>query len=474
MNLAAVTDINRIVHMINKGEYDISPSQFYDMLLLDTIKLGNENYVHLKNTENYTLPAGTQKLQKRRWGGLTAITTPLLEGIPPIPDKTSMESITFTATAFGRYMEFSDRVNLDQIDPILVHYTKELGDVAVRTLERYARETMLSAASKLFASDKTSVGELEIGDKITIADLRFMALRMGRLLVKPVNGFYNYICSPEFLFDFMDDPLVIKYMEYNRTTKQLFDDGKAFNMFTINFIQTMLDEHYTPGLDNVGEWFDGEDYKLRVYAIDGDKIYYANSKATATTRIANSAVSYLHDGTAVPIGEKITWTMDALLVDTDVVDIWDMSGTPAKTSVTLGAATTPTTTAANALTWNQLPVHKGLLYGSEGLVKIGIAGQQNAQTFVKALGSAGVLDPINQRQTIGFKINSIGFGILRDEAIVVTFSVPSQAIATSGLTANIVKMAKTVTGKAADTNADELAHRKYTVDPKDITKGTKV
>jgi hypothetical protein len=102
VNLAAVDDINRIVHQINEGDYDISPSQFYDKMLLDSIKLGMENYVHLANTENYTLPKGTKKLQKRRWGGLTAHTTPLLEGIPPLPDKTSMESITFTATAFGR------------------------------------------------------------------------------------------------------------------------------------------------------------------------------------------------------------------------------------------------------------------------------------------------------------------------------------------------------------------------------------
>ena len=473
-NLAAVTDINRIVHMINQGGYDISPAQFYDRMLLDSIKLGNENYVHLKNTENFTLPAGTQKLQKRRWGGLTAITTPLLEGIPPIPDKTSMDSITFTATAFGRYMEFTDRIDLDQIDPILAHYTKELGDVAVRTLERYARETMLSSASKLFANNKTSIGELEIGDKLAIADLRFAALRMQRLMVKPLNGYYNFICSPEFLFDFMDDPLVDQYMRINQTTKQLFDDGKPFNMFTINFIQTMLDEHYTPGLDNVGEYYDGSAYKLRVYAIDGDKIVYGN--VPVAKRSTNSAVSYLPDGTALPIGHKVSWDLVDWCADGTVLSYWDMSAeTPARTGLTLGAASTPYTTAqANALTWNQLPVHKGLLYGAEGLVKIGIAGQQNAKTFVKSLGSAGALDPLDQRQTIGFKINSIGFGILRDEAIVVTYSIPSQAVATSGLTASVVQRAQTVVTEAADTEANELDFREYTVDPTKITDGTSI
>jgi hypothetical protein len=46
--------------------------------------------------------------------------------------------------------------------------------------------------------------------------------------------------------------------------------------------------------------------------------------------------------------------------------------------------------------------------------------------FVKPLGSAGVLDPIDQRQSIGFKINSVGFGSTRLEAVVRYLCVPTQ------------------------------------------------
>lgn len=470
-NLASITDINRIVHQINQGNYDIAPEQFYDKVLLDTIKLGQEHYVHLANTENYTLPKGTKKLQKRRWGGLTAHTTPLKEGLPPAPDKTSMESITFTATAFGRYMEFTDRVNLDQIDPQIVHYTKELGDVMSRTLERYARETLLSSASKLFSNNKLSVGELEITDKLTIADLRFAALRMQRLLVKPLSsGYFNYICSPEFLYDFMDDPLVEKYMNINQTTRQLFDDGKPFPMFMIKFIPTMLDEFYTPELDHPGEYFDGDDFYLRVFAQDDSgNTYYYNQLGDETHRTTNNTTSYLADGTAIEAGEKVSWKIKTF-VDSDEITKVDSDGN--KTTVTLGGSSSPTTAEANALVWRQVPVHKGILYGKDALVKIGIAGEQNAKTIIKALGSAGTNDPLDQRQTLGAKINSIGYGILRDEAVVVTYSVPSQAPAVSGLTAEVVKMNNTVTDKAADTESNTLAHRNYTVDEADKTKGT--
>lgn len=467
VNLAAVDDINRIVHQINEGSYDIAPNQFYDRMLLDTIKLGMEHYVHLSNTESYTLPKGTKKLQKRRWGGLTAHTTPLLEGIPPLPDKTSMESITFTATAFGRYMEFTDRVNLDQIDPQLAHYTKELGDVMVRTLERYARETLLSAASKLFANDRTTVGELQIGDKLLIEDLRFAILRMSRLLVKPLaSGYFNYICSPEFIYDIIDDPLVVKYMEYNQTTRSLYEDGKPFSLFRVNFVPTMLDEFYTPELDNPGEWYDGTNWQLRMYAVDGTTVYYRNVIDTDNrTEVTNT---YLADGTA--IASKMVWEAPDL-VDTDKITKVIEDGT--NSTVTLGGGSSPTTAQANALTWVELPVHKGILYGKEALVKIGIAGEGNAKTFVQALGSAGTNDPLHQRQTIGAKINSIGYGLLRDEAVTVTFSIPSQALYTAGLTASAVAMAQHVEPDAdADTDANVLAHREYTVDSTDITDGT--
>ena len=375
-------------------------------------------------------------------------------------------------------MEFTDRVNLDQIDPQIVHYTKELGDVMSRTLERYARETLLSSASKLFANNRTSIGELTVTDKLSLADLRFAALRMQRLLVKPLsNGYFNYICSPEFLYDFMDDPLVEKYMTINQTTRQLFDDGKPFPMFMINFIPTMLDEFYTPELDHPGEYYDGDDFKLRIFAIDdnGNHYYYNLNQDNGLTgeslveyRTTNSTSTYLHDGTAIEAGQKVNWTKPAFANDDEITKVAAADGTVS--TVTLAADSSPTTTEANALVWRQVPVHKGILYGKDALVKIGIAGEQGAKTFVQGLGSAGTNDPLHQRQTIGAKINSIGYGILRDESVVITYSVPSQAPAVSGLTAEVVKVNKTVTDKTDDTADNTL--NPYTVDEEDKTKGT--
>src|SRR5690554_649161 len=428
--LADIKNINRVVEQINQGGYDIRPQQFYDRVLLDTIKLGEENYVHTKYTESYSLPVGTEKLQKRRWGGLTAHTVPLLEGIPPIADKTSMEEITFTATQFGRYMEFTDRVDLDQIDPQIAHYTHELGDVMARTFEKYARETLLSAASALYGGNKASEDELILGDKVTIADLRFLALRFDRLLVKPLaDGMFVYITSPETLYDLLDDPLVINYMKINNTTRELYENGQPFSLFRIKFVQTMLDESYGD-LGNPGEFYDGA-WKVRAFAIkdNGDIVFATFPTASRST---NNEDVYLSDGTAIPAGHKVEWDLTANHPD---------NGTLLEADGTVNENYT-LTTEDKALMWSQLPIHRGILMGKDAMARIAIDGAGGVETIIKRLGSAGSNDPLNQRQTIGVKAKSIGFGIIRDEALCITYGVPTAAIATTNLTTDAYTRAK--------------------------------
>jgi hypothetical protein len=76
--------------------------------------------------------------------------------------------------------------------------------------------------------------------------------------------------------------------------------------------------------------------------------------------------------------------------------------------------------------YNVLKMQHTLILGKDALARTGIAGEGNAKMYVKPLGSAGVLDPIDQRQSIGFKINSVGFGSVRTEAVIDYINVPSQ------------------------------------------------
>jgi len=72
-------------------------------------------------------------------------------------------------------------------------------------------------------------------------------------------------------------------------------------------------------------------------------------------------------------------------------------------------------------------VHSSIVLGQKpyGITKI--KGNGDVQTIIKALGSAGTADPLNQRQTIGWKVNAFAVKRLYEEAIIRYESVPSNA-----------------------------------------------
>lgn len=72
-------------------------------------------------------------------------------------------------------------------------------------------------------------------------------------------------------------------------------------------------------------------------------------------------------------------------------------------------------------------IHHTIMLGAKAYSKVTISGSGGIEWFRKALGSAGTLDPLNQRQTIGWKMSNIGFKVTDPDAVVDYMSVPSQA-----------------------------------------------
>jgi hypothetical protein len=464
--LTYLTDINSITDAANGllGKTNLTDAKkrerrieyFYDQMLLDTIKLGSENNVFLKYCKVKSMPKGNEKFLLRRWGGLTEHTAPLAEGVPPKSDSMASESFEGTYQQFGRYMEFTDRVSFNLIDDVITHYSMELGDVAVRTLERLCREELVANAGEIYPESK-SFGTLAIGDNIYIEDYRLQALKFSRRLVKPLaGGNYVVICSPEHIYDLVNDPLVEKYMELTHTADPLVT-GKPVKLFNITFEQTMLDEYaygYTE-VSHPGEYdiMDGgkEAKAIRlVITSPAGEHYYANFKAgTATGAISANvtgatssdlgAVSsvaikrevsggYIKDGSYIP--ELVKWDIAGL----KAAMVADTSHTLAATKLDTEGKLVTHSLALSGVNaeWDvsELPVHRSFMFGDEFIYKTGIDGEMNAKFYVKEAGSAGTLDPINQRQSVGFKINTVGFNTVRPEAMVQFIFVPTQALAT--------------------------------------------
>jgi len=76
-------------------------------------------------------------------------------------------------------------------------------------------------------------------------------------------------------------------------------------------------------------------------------------------------------------------------------------------------------------------LHDSIVLADEAYAITKLAGEGNVRVITKGLGSAGVSDPLDQRQSIGYKITGFGAKVLRPESVINYWSVPNAA---SGIT----------------------------------------
>lgn len=417
---------NSYMELANKqiakwGKQALNPEVFYTKQLLDTIRIEQNDYVYFRYADTVPMGEKANKLHVRRWAPLQAHTVPLQEGIPPISDKGSMEYYEIDTNQYGRYMEFSDKVNFKIVDPIIAHYAAEYSIVAVETLDMLAREAMFAIANKVFAGYAAGVEALDEDSKPTITDLRKIVLGLKKQLVKPrSNGRYHVIAGPDFFYDMISDPTVEKFMTINQTTKTMFDNSMLVPMFNMEFYETLIcptHGEFTKVVSQVAK------KALRIYSVNNGTYTFKTlteddymTTSAGRAKILTKASGYVKDSRT---GEDASYIPDQ--------ETWDLDAFNAAANATSVATSGSETVGNESKTWYEFKMQHVLVLGKDALIRTGITGNDSAKMYTKALGSAGVLDPIDQRQSIGFKINDVGFGSARLEAIVDYVCVPSMA-----------------------------------------------
>ena len=382
----------------------LNPDTFYSKQLLDTIRLDQNQYMYYRYAELQPIAGKANKLQLRRWSALQAHTIPLIEGVPPKSDKGSVEVYEIDTHQYGRYMEFSDVVNFKVVDPILAHYSKEYSIVAIETLDMLAREALFAIANQVYAGYVKDFESLTIANgKPTLTDLRKIALSLKKQLVMPrSNGKYHVIAGPEFYYDMVSDPTVEKYMTINNTTKTMYENSMLVPLFGLEFYETLAcptHGKFTKIVNTVAK------KAIRLVSSDGTSYKTLTEDDTLT----GGGKIYTYDTVGGYVKDKRTGENASYIPEQEIWDL-DAFNRDAK---------------AEGKTWYELKVMHVLVLGKDALIRTGIEGQGNAKMYTKALGSAGVLDPIDQRQSIGFKINDVGFGSARLEAIVDYMCIPT-------------------------------------------------
>lgn len=406
MFLNSVTDINAVVNYVqNHGAGMIAPEVFYSKQLLDTIRYDANEYTYYRYADEMPIQEKADKLMVRRWAPLKAHTIPLSEGVPPISDKGSVEKYEIQADQYGRYMEFTDKVSFKVVDPVIAHYSQEYAIVAVETLDLLAQQTLLTVAQPYFAGLAKDASKLTPDSKPSIGDLRIIGLSLKKQLVKPrSNGRYHVLVSPEFVYDMLDDEYIQAYMKINQTTGSMYDNGTLIPLFGFEFYEVVN----CPD-DCVFTASDGSYYFMQ---------YKEVASASASPSAGNSVIASASSSTGyIEIGKKA-------VTKSKIDGAYENDARTGKAASYIpehqGFVCTPDDG------FKVLKVQHTIILGKDALARTGITGENQAKMYVKGLGESGVLDPIDQRQSIGFKINSVGFGSVRTEAVVDYINVPTQ------------------------------------------------
>jgi N4-gp56 family major capsid protein len=291
------------------------PSAYYDKVLMTILR--QTEFGFDKFAQKKQIPQGNGRtVNYRKLGKLAPALTPLTEGITPDGETASKTNITGTVEQYGSYMSFSDRVDFEEIDPVIEGYSVEQGYQAKETVDIIIREILSAGTNVRYAGGRVSTATITATDVFKIRDARKIVRTFKKNFIKPVtpNGDYIAFISPDTAFDIMDDPDFQKMMDYGGNVKPMMDN-EIGRMHRVRYVEVL------------------------------------NAKIMTTKGVGG------------------------------------------------------------------IDVHASIFIGKDAFGTTEISGQGAVKTIVKGLGSAGTADPLDQRKTIGWKLNAFGAIRLEEPAI---------------------------------------------------------
>lgn len=386
-----------------QGVNVMQPAAVYSKIMLRTIELAESDYVFDSLAVERNMPSnnGSNEIVFKRMLSLAAHTQPLVEGIPPASDQGRMVAIKASTNSYGRVMKFTDKVNWAVVDPLISEYTRQLSLKVPETKDILAQQALLAECQTFYAckkgksttdpdlyvpaegGDVTHICKMTPDCTPTIDEFRKIVLSMEAAKVRPYQG-SNFLAlvSSAVMFDLITDKRVKEFMKYANTA-QAYTNDVVVDLFSLAFKKAK-----TIKTDN--SYIDGE----------GNTVYLYHDAAGDANYILSAPVSERTNGKFATTDKKVT--------------------------LSTGAITSMTASDSIPSTMDVLNIHHSFIIGEEALFRVGVEGHTAPQFIKKELGSAGTEDPLNQRQSIGWKIDSIGYKVVNPDAVVDYMSVPSQ------------------------------------------------
>lgn len=419
-----------------QGPNVMQPPVVYSKIMLRTIELAESDYTFDGLAVERTMPSnnGSNEIMFKRMLSLAAHTQPLAEGIPPASDQGRMVAIKASTKSYGRVMKFTDKVNWAVVDPLISEYTRQLSLKIPETKDILAQEALLTECQSYYACEKAAdandsdilkpiaggtvshITKLTPDCAPTIDEFRKIVLSMEAAKVRPYQGAnFLVLASSAVLFDLITDKRVKEFMKYENTGKAYSTD-MVIDLFSLAFkkAKTIKTDNSFTDANGVTKYiYHNPSYSISAVTTEGSA---HPAYSGAINILADKPFAELTDATTVEIvflKDKTTdGTFDAWAADSD--------------NATILATLTSSTWSAVKSGADVLNIHHTFVLGEECLFRIGVEGHTSPQFITKPLGSAGTEDPLNQRQSIGWKIDSLGYKVPNPDAVVDYMCCPTQ------------------------------------------------
>ena len=349
-----------------------------------------------------------------RYTELPAITKPLYEGVTPDGQKLTETAFSVMTKPYGGYMAITDELDLFHIDKKSQAISERLNRQARLSIDTVGRDQIMAGLNVMYPGSKTSRAALTKADVMNYAVIKRVVRSLKKKGAQPFpDGYYHAKIDHDTYFDLTQDTHWIDVAKYQNDTRvQKYELG---TIYKVKFFE----------VDN-GKIFTNETY-----------LYGTKTALTATAFDAASRTITVSDTISEDEGRELTgkmvyvqYTKTVEGASTNFVTPMCIERVYPKTKEIVfrwAPATTTDWTTTNALkivpsggASNGDEVHATIIYGQDayGMVKLGGKGKPNIQIIIKAPGSSGSEDPLNQRGTIAWKVPHFACAVLQDDFIV--------------------------------------------------------
>lgn len=358
--------------------------EYYSQYLIKDV---GPNLVHAQFLDTEKLPRNHGKtIEWRKWSNFSKKKTPLTEGVTPEPSKISANPIRATLDQYGDWSLLTDLVQLQTIDNTLVEFTEKHSENAKLTLDTITRDKMIIGCTNIaYSGDATRIGDVR--SPINPADVARLAAYLRQNNAPTFDGSYVMIIHPFIAYDLMTDTNWIDVVKYTDSTP-IFK-GELGKLYGIRFVES------TESKVNKATKFGGTAgvYKTTVKTVTSQTALVLADDTLDTAELASGTELIIRDVSAS------TYTTAKVT----------LSAASSGQSISLSAAA-PFTVAQDDEVWLATNAAEGkdyftcLVLGKGAGKKVDID-SNTAEMIVKPIGSAGSTDALNQRGSVGWKVN---------------------------------------------------------------------